>query len=750
MKIVGYADRLSVAPGEQIRFMVSCYGLNTYEARVEKLIHGDENPQGPGFKSQPVAAPINGTYTGREQASFSGSYMHVPPSQVLDGLSSFTLSTFIWPTTPRKGKQALLGQWHEGDKRGYHLLIDPQGCLSFAVADGTHEVELHLDQPLRPKAWYFIGASYHASDKSMVLFQSAIDRYRRLETPMSKTIDGHVSPRFTGLPLLLAADLAQHVNGRCKTVHHFNGKIDRSGIFRTAIKAPEIVQTFDNLVSTGFDQGLVCKWDFSKRMTSTMAVDIGPYQRHGHLINLPARAMKGFNWDGSEYNWTHAPSQYAAVHFHDDDVYDIGWEPDILYTVPETMPSGLYALHVFNGEEEDYIPFCVRPPRDRATAKVAFLLPTASIMAYANTSGHIYRHPELLVGRLTVLQKQDLMLSQHKAYGLSLYDVHTDGSGVCYSSRFRPILNMRPKYSSSLGGSGSGIWQFNANTHLIDWLEHQAYGYDVITDEDLHDEGLNLLERYRVVLTGTHPEYHSTQMLDALEAYVQRGGRLVYLGGDGFYWKIAFHAELPGVIEVRRTEDGIRSWQAQPGEYHHSFVAECGGMWRRMDRAPQRLVGVGMTAQGFDVSSYYRRTPESYTNARVAFIFENIHDDILGNFGLVGGGAAGLELDRLDPALGSPQHAVVLASSEGHGEIMLIVKEELGMTLSNVSGTDNPLVRSDMVFFETEGGGAVFATSSIAWCGSLSHNRYDNNISQMLANVLNRFLRDEPFPWPSA
>ena len=38
-----------------------------------------------------------------------------------------------------------------------------------------------------------------------------------------------------------------------------------------------------------------------------------------------------------------------------------------------------------------------------------------------------------------------------------------------------------------------------------------------------------------------------------------------------------------------------------------------------------------------------------------------------------------------------------------------------------------------------EGGGAVFAVGSITFCGSLSHHRYDNNVSRILRNVLDRF-----------
>jgi N,N-dimethylformamidase len=50
-----------------------------------------------------------------------------------------------------------------------------------------------------------------------------------------------------------------------------------------------------------------------------------------------------------------------------------------------------------------------------------------------------------------------------------------------------------------------------------------------------------------------------------------------------------------------------------------------------------------------------------------------------------------------------------------------------------------------MVFFETPNGGAVWSSSSIAWAGSLSHNQYNNNVSRITRNVLDRFLDAKPF-----
>ena len=49
-----------------------------------------------------------------------------------------------------------------------------------------------------------------------------------------------------------------------------------------------------------------------------------------------------------------------------------------------------------------------------------------------------------------------------------------------------------------------------------------------------------------------------------------------------------------------------------------------------------------------------------------------------------------------------------------------------------------------MVMFERGGGGAVFATGSIAWIGALLWNDGDNDVSRITGNVLGRFLDPRP------
>src|SRR5207253_2000943 len=150
-----------------------------------------------------------------------------------------------------------------------------------------------------------------------------------------------------------------------------------------------------------------------------------------------------------------------------------------------------------------------------------------------------------VIGRTIQPDPTDAYLAEHPELGLSVYDNHTDGSGSFYSTRLRPILNMRPRYRMWLLGAPRGL---SADLYLVDWLETKQFLYDIITDEDLHRDGANLVHPYKAVITGSHPEYYTNAMLTALGDYVDSGGRLIYLGGNGFYWVTSVDPERPHVI----------------------------------------------------------------------------------------------------------------------------------------------------------------------------------------------------------
>ena len=576
------------------------------------------------------------------------------------------------------------------------------------------------------------------------------------------------APGANDAPLLVAAYTKQSDSGRRASGAHFreapepvvlpvqggcfNGKLDGPAVAGRALDASEIESIARGLkgAPSQLRADVRGRWDFAANITkagvsSTRVVDTSTHRLDGWCVNMPNRGMTGYNWSGDEIVYIHAAEEYGATHFHDDDIDDSRWEVDFEWTVPDGLRSGVYAARLKIGDDddpinEDYIPVFISPQRGTKNADVAVIIPTGSYLAYANdnlaTNSVV---AQLLAGKVAEMQIQDLYLNEHREYGLSTYSLHSDGHGVAVSSRLRPLLNMRPKYRHWLSPS---LWQLNGDLHLTDWLEAKGIEFDIWTDEDLDREGVDLLARYKVVMTGTHPEYSSENMVTAYENYQHMGGRWLYLGADGFYWCIVFHPDNPNIIEVRKGEAGTRAWTANPGEYNNAFDGKYGGMWRARGRIPSKVCGLTFTAYGFDVSSYYRRAEDSL-RPECEWIFDGVGDDeIIGDFGLVGGGAAGLELDRYDLEFGTPHNAYLLARSEGHTDLMLQVNEEIHFIVRGYygGGDENPQIRADMIYYKTPNGGAVWAPGSLAWCGSLSWNNYDNNVSQIMENVIRGFL----------
>ena len=594
--IVGYADHLRVQPGETIRFMVSSE-VPRYRADIVRLIHGDANPAGPGIKE-----------VGRRHAR------QRRVRRAAAGAAARLVRDRARSSGAAADRQLQLHRLDRADqpaRRDARLVCrqsracSPSGRVPAAATassstrragwpsgsptpSGKTE-KLASRQPLRPwvpaipgmnnrpqgvtTAWYFVAVTFDAGSGKVEIHQDPLNTFTfdptRVVTERSATIRTLAT---NDSPLLIAGAWE-----RPDRVHaHFNGKIDNPRLYREVLSRQAIAD---------IKQGQpgpppLAAWDFAADIESERITDTGPVRLHGRTVNLPMRAVTGHNWDSFEMDYKQARPQYGAIYFHDDDIDDARWEVGFEFRVPDTLKSGMYAARLRGGSFEDYIPFTVRPKKGQPTsARIALLIPTFSYLAYAGTGTSAFRP-------------------------LSLYSRHSDGSGVCYSSRLRPITNMRPKIQTN------NPWQFMADTHLIDWLDVKQFDVDFLTDEDLHFEGAAALTPYKVVVTATHPEYYSLEMLNGLRSYLNGGGRLMYLGGNGFYWVTPMDP-TGRYIEVRR-RDGTEHWQGAPGEHYHSLTGEPGGLWRFRGMAPQQFFGVGFTAQGFDRNQPYRRMPGSF------------------------------------------------------------------------------------------------------------------------------------------
>ena len=243
LKILGYADRLSVAPGESVNFLVSVEGGGTYQAEIVRIIHGDANPAGPGLKLRPVKSTVDGRYQGREQRTDAGSYASIPDHPRLQELPAFTLTAMIWPTTPEKaGEQVLISKRSADGKRGFSLSII-NGQLALFLGDGKQSEIVKSGRMLLERRWYLVAATVDPASGMATLVQRPLQHHPHVDdsVAVSQTIKID-STRSTSdaSDVIMAGRRVE--SGAVE--HHYNGKIDSPAIFSRALAIEELDGAF--------------------------------------------------------------------------------------------------------------------------------------------------------------------------------------------------------------------------------------------------------------------------------------------------------------------------------------------------------------------------------------------------------------------------------------------------------------------------------------------------------------------------
>ena len=483
----------------------------------------------------------------------------------------------------------------------------------------------------------------------------------------------------------------------------------------------------------GPGQAFVYAWRLGQGTRASELHDTSTARAPLRLVNAPTAGVTGHNWDGTVLDFTKAPEQYDALAFHDDDFEDAGWAPVAQVHLPVNLRSGVYALVVTNASGPRYVPFFVVPGPGRRRAKIAVLFSTFTYLAYANE--HVREEVQEFAHVRTSPSPQDLEMAAHREFGLSLYDHHGDGTGVCYSSMRRPVVNFDPTYR---------FWLFDGPVHLgediylLDWLERLGYDYDVLTDHQVHAEG--------AASPGRVPRRHHREPPGVCEqGHARRprgprpGGRPAHvpgrqralLGHRGRPRAAAHDRDQTG--QLGRAHVGKRPGRGLPVEHRRTGrpVAPprppAQPPARRRVQRPRR----GRTSPGLPKGAQRgRRRPVGLCVRR------GRRPRAIGEFGLLLGGAAGNEVDRADHTRGTPVGTVVLATSKGHSDEYQLAVEDILLGAPGQGGTEQPLVRADMVVVPYASGGTVFSVGAITWLGSLAYNNYDNDVAVVTGNVL--------------
>jgi hypothetical protein len=359
-------------------------------------------------------------------------------------------------------------------------------------------------------------------------------------------------------------------------------------------------------------------------------------------------------------------------------------------TAPER--SGLYYFHA-RGESGSFFSFPLVVAPAKPHTSVAVLASTNTWNAYNNFGG---RSNYMLAARM-IDEPIVNSLSDLPRYKLSDY-------GEWKSNRdFEPLSFDRPEPHNhvSEGVQCSDPIEGRQACHLapaewrlLAWLEEQGHPYDLYSDHQLHDGTLNL-DAYRVLILSVHPEYWSEEMYRAVKRWVfERGGRLMYLGGNGLNCKVEL---LDGGTTMRC----LNQWpEGHESRFHAQVESEA------------NLLGVVYTDPGAMTSAPFEvLEPDHWVFARTGlkkgdkFATKILHQRY-------GNGGSGHETDKISPS--SPKNVTLLAK-----------------------GLNPDDGGAHMVYFETPNGGAVFSAGSITYPSGLL---CDPPTSRITANVIRRFL----------
>ena len=436
--LLGYAQPWVAHPGETVEFKVSSNGPRTCDLTIFRIVCADIDPNGPGAEFEKQSWGEASALSVHHQVTDAGSYVTARLAPDLDPADGVDLALLIFPTL-RTGTLQVLFSFG-----ALSLHISPDGRLG-AIAGDTSVI---LDTPIELRQWHRVHLCIDAGRLSL----TAEHTRPRPDVPARQRAHASVSDfdwPDADTPLLFAAE-PHDSSSRGTTRHHYNGKIE----------APRLATAKGDLLAA---------WNFARDQGAARVYDLGPHGCTLDLHNTPMRGATGHLWNGSAEHWNLNEAHYAAIHFHDDDTTDCRWETTCSVGVPADARPGFYMARLTADGVESDISFFVSVETGKPRSKILFLVPTATYQAYANT--HIKfdsANTENLYEAPMALSEDELYLNIHRELGLSLYDTHSDDSGVIFAGTRRPMLNTRP-----------GLYTFNYvnDTHIVKGSVSEVYAW---------------------------------------------------------------------------------------------------------------------------------------------------------------------------------------------------------------------------------------------------------------------------------
>lgn len=228
-----------------------------------------------------------------------------------------------------------------------------------------------------------------------------------------------------------------------------------------------------------------------------------------------------------------------------------GWAETCDLEIGADWPTGYYDLRLVDALGEEWHHFvCVRPAADAPRAKALIVLATNTYNAYNYWGG------KSAYANVAALMSGTMPLGEAIA----------DATGWLSTRRPYPqpiiaapddvprLINLRPRGFEERPWGADPTWHLYAKATPYDgsagylnkwehaftaWAEGEGIALDYATDYDLEVDP-DALAGYSCVLLVGHSEYWSGRERDALEAFVDGGGKLAIFSGNTGFWKVRY------------------------------------------------------------------------------------------------------------------------------------------------------------------------------------------------------------------
>jgi hypothetical protein len=310
-------------------------------------------------------------------------------------------------------------------------------------------------------------------------------------------------------------------------------------------------------------------------------------------------------------------------------------------------------------------------------------------------------------------------------------------------------------YSKKYASSGWASY----DSHFFRWAERQGYAIDLVSQDELHFRP-ELLSGYDCVVCVGHDEYWTWEMRDAIDAYVDRGGRVARFAGN-FMWQTRLENEGRRQVcykYVARKEDPV---------YATGDVTRATNSWEAPEIGRPGALTFGLNATNGVYAGWGGCAPRGvkgfpiYRPGHWAFAGTGLfYGDVLGADSHI----YGYEVDGLPYEIrhglpyptadsGAPEGLDILAlgmASQVEESDILAPEDQffgdedgrfIAETLYGEASDENmEKVRysNGMIVHFRRGKGEVFHAGTCEWVAGLL--RSDAMVERVTANVLNHFL----------